>query len=115
MTTADTLKAVNILEHYGYKAQREILVEECAELIKAVSKLKRAENNEDTEKEHEALMNYIGEMVDVNVMLEQMFNALTPALKAEYNKLITKKLDRQLERIKEEKESYEKWREGVQA
>lgn len=58
-----------ILNHYGFENQREILVEECAELIQAVSKLKR--------KNERVSYNFLEELADVSIMIEQMLSALT--------------------------------------
>ena len=56
-------------DYYGYEAQSSQLIEECAELIQAVSKFRRAE----TEKMEEiALANYIEEIADVELMLGQI-------------------------------------------
>lgn len=108
-----------IADTYGYEAQREILVEECSELIQAVQKLKRVENSGDAEQIDKATSNYLEELADVSIMLEQMRYMLTPRLKQELDNNVAKKLDRQIERIErakeQEKEQYEHWRKGVQA
>lgn len=56
-------------KHYGYEAQSNQLVEECAELIQAVSKYHRAVAEE---KKVVALENLIEEIADVEIMLEQI-------------------------------------------
>lgn len=59
------------IEKYGDN-QLDMLVEECAELIKAVQKLKRA-NDRGTDVELDAAMeNFIEEQVDVEIMIGQM-------------------------------------------
>lgn len=58
-------------EHYGYEAQSNQLVEECAELIQAVSKYRRAEAKGEDEKLI-ALCNLVEEIADVEIMLEQI-------------------------------------------
>ena len=63
-------------KHYGYEAQSNQLVEECAELIQAVSKYRRATVDvgqplEDYKKTV-ALENLIEEIADVEIMLEQI-------------------------------------------
>ena len=58
-------------EHYGYEAQSNQLVEECAELIQAVSKYRRAVAKGEDEKLI-ALGNLIEEIADVEIMLEQI-------------------------------------------
>ena len=119
MNVTELTKVQQIGDTYGYEAQREMLVEECAELIQAVQKLKRADESGDAEKVDKATSAYLEEMADVSIMLEQMRNMLTPRLTRELDSYITMKLDRQIERIeqakKKEKEQYEQWRRGVQA
>lgn len=65
-------------EHYGYEAQSNQLVEECAELIQAVSKYRRARGTgqETPLKEQVALDNLIEEIADVEIMLEQIKHLL---------------------------------------
>lgn len=65
-------------EHYGYEAQSNQLVEECAELIQAVSKYRRARGTEQETplKEQVALDNLIEEIADVEIMLEQIKHLL---------------------------------------
>lgn len=58
-------------EHYGYEAQSLQLVEECAELIQAVSKYRRVAAKGEDEKLI-ALGNLIEEIADVEIMLEQI-------------------------------------------
>lgn len=119
MNITELTKVQQIADTYGYEAQREMLVEECSELIQAVQKLKRADNSGDAERIDKATSAYLEEMADVSIMIEQMRYMLTPRLTQELDSYITKKLDRQIERIeqakKKEKEQYDKWRAGVQA
>lgn len=56
-------------KYYGYEAQSSQLVEECAELIQAVSKYRRANTEA---KRAVALENLIEEIADVEIMLEQI-------------------------------------------
>lgn len=66
-------------EHYGYEAQSNQLVEECAELIQAVSKYRRAAAKGEDEKliaKLIALGNLIEEIADVEIMLEQIKHLL---------------------------------------
>lgn len=119
MNINDEAKAKMIAENYGFKKQREMLIEECSELIQAVQKLKRAEDTDNAGNIEIATMQYIEELADVTVMIEQMTNILSVKLLTDYDKKITQKLDRQIQRIeqakKKEKEEYDKWRAGVQA
>ena len=63
-------------KHYGYEAQSNQLVEECAELIQAVSKYRRATAGVGQpvaeDKKAIALENLIEEIADVEIMLEQI-------------------------------------------
>lgn len=119
MNVTELTKVQQIADTYGYEAQREMLIEECSELIQAVQKLKRADNSGDAERIDKATSAYLEEMADVTIMLEQMRYMLTPRIARELDGYITKKLDRQIERIeqakKQEKEQYDKWRAGVNA
>lgn len=65
-----------IAEHYGYEKQSNQLIEECAELIQAVSKYRRCKEHEGTVKECIALYNLLEEIADVEVMLEQIKHLL---------------------------------------
>lgn len=60
---------VEIADHYGYPVQSFQLMEECAELIQAINKYKRYGNTE-------ALKNYVEEIADVEIMLEQIKHLL---------------------------------------
>ena len=64
-----SLEIEKIAEHYGYESRSNLLVEECAELIQAVSKYRRAQT---AEKAEIALENLVEEIVDVEIMLEQI-------------------------------------------
>lgn len=72
-----SISALNIknAEHYGYEAQSNQLVEECAELIQAVSKYRRAAAKGEDEKLI-ALGNLVEEIADVEIMLEQIKHLL---------------------------------------
>ncbi len=94
-----------ILNHYGFEAQREILVEECAELIQAISKLKR--------KGERTSENFLEELADVSIMIEQMKLAVSimieqMKLALSQDELIkflaiqNRKIDRQILRIRQE-------------
>lgn len=75
MTLTEGVKKV--ADHFGYEAQSNQLIEECAELIQAVSKYRRAKANgqynaELASKEQIALENLVEEIADVELMLEQV-------------------------------------------
>lgn len=119
MNINDEAKIKRIADTYGFEKQREVLVEECSELIQAVQKLKRAEDTDDAQHIEVATMQYIEELADVTVMIGQMSILLTSNLRGEYQKKITQKLDRQIARIEQERQKciddYKKWRNGVTA
>lgn len=97
-----TEKIKIIADHYGYGAQSRQCIEEMAELTQAINKLWRVcGNGQKTEKSNrECMDNLVEEMADVQIMLWQMEYLLLSA--QEVNQMITQKLNRQLERIKEE-------------
>lgn len=67
-----------IAKHYGYEAQSNQLIEECAELIQAINKYRRSRGTgqETTSKEQVALDNLVEEIADVEIMLEQIKHLL---------------------------------------
>lgn len=91
-------------KHYGYEAQSNQLVEECAELIQAVSKYRRATTGAGQPtagyKKTVALENLIEEIADVEIMLEQIKYLLQiPEDRLEAVKLF--KVNRTRERIRQ--------------
>lgn len=96
-------KARFILMHYGATSQRHQLIEECAELIQAVNKYERAIHDKlNRDSVIEARHNIISEIADVLIMIEQVSISLTDGDKIFIEKMIEYKLNRQLNRIKEE-------------
>lgn len=81
----------DILKYYGEVHQQEKAIEEMAELISAIKHGDRA--------------NYIEELADVGVMLEQLVQALSLEERATYIKTQNSKILRQKERI-----SGEEWK-----
>lgn len=81
-----------VLSKFGITHQMDMVVEECAELQKAVCKLFRYEN---TDKFGSALDNYNEELVDVIVMCQQMLLADGISMD-EVNKRAKAKLERAL-------------------
>lgn len=94
---------IAIADHYGYASQVNILTEECAEVIQAISKQRRVtESNYDDELLEKASNDLIEEMADVEIMLEQIKHLL--GVNPRYFDLIkAKKVERQMLRIKNEK------------
>jgi NTP pyrophosphatase (non-canonical NTP hydrolase) len=85
-------RIIKIACHYGYTAQSDIIIEECAELTQAILKLRRAWSDDK--------LNHVQEeLADVLIMARQ----LRVMLGAEdIDEIINQKLDRQIERIDEE-------------
>lgn len=77
-----------IFNHYGIVEQRKQLIQECAELIVALTKLDRG--------------NIIEEMADVQVMLDQFAISL-PGVGNDINEIRKEKVKRQLERMDNER------------
>ena len=87
-----------IADNYGYEAQSRQCMEECAELIQAINKLWRAKEIEEAK---EAGDNLVKEIADVQIMLWQM-QYFAEIEGYETQEEINSKLDRQMQRIKEE-------------
>lgn len=87
-----------IFEYYGVKSQRRQLVEECAELIKAVSKFERACEGGDFRAARDELL---GELADVKIMIAEFEEGFfgSEAVSAE----VDRKLGRQMRRIRDGK------------
>ena len=83
----DEMKAMcgEILQFYGEEHQQEKTIEETAELTCAIK--------------HKDRHNYIEELADCGIMLEQLYQALSFDEKAEYIKIQHFKIFRQKERI----------------
>lgn len=84
-----------IINRYGFMNQREQFSEECAEAILAIQKFKRFRGEKDVWE------NMKEEVADVIVMAEQMRLIIGAD---EIDKIIHRKIKRQLERIKKEQE-----------
>lgn len=91
-------KAAEIFQHYGTENQLRILQEECAELIQAASKYLRAQEAGKPIAQSKAAM--LEEVADVMIMVEQVKGIFTGAA---LDAMLESKLDRQLERIRGER------------
>lgn len=60
----------SVIGRYGEDAQAMVHMEECAELIQAISKMRRVKNS--GKDEGEATHNLVEEMADVLICMEQM-------------------------------------------
>ena len=92
-------KIRTIARHYGKEPQMGVAQEECAELIQAISKIRRKGETVET------LDNLVEEIADVSIMcaqLEELFG-----VRASIAWRMHQKLDRQLERIAEGDTAYE--------
>lgn len=95
-----------IANHYGYDAQSRQCIEEMAELTQAINKFWRNQLGcgkyelLDAPVYCEERRNIVEEIADVQITLYQLGYLLDSRL--EVSEMITKKLDRQLERIKKE-------------
>ena len=85
-------RIIKIANHYGYTAQSDIIIEECAELTQAICKLRRAWSDS-------RLENVKEELADVLIMARQLRVMLGAD---DIDEIINQKLDRQIERIAEE-------------
>lgn len=92
MTELQEKRCREILRYYGAEKQRRQLVEECAELIQAVCKLHR-------EYTPHSYYNFIEELADVEIMVEQMKQILPTADRDRLGEIETAKINRQLRRI----------------
>ena len=68
MDISEELK--QIADYYGWDAQSNMLIEECAELIQAINKYKRVEDS--LARLSIAFDNLVEEIADVEIMLEQV-------------------------------------------
>ena len=92
-------KAIQIADYYGKEPQLGMAQEECAELIQAISKVRRKGETKD------AIDHLAEEIADVRIMcaqLEELFG-----VRASVAWRMHQKLDRQLERIAEGDTAYE--------
>ena len=98
MKTEPHAKAAAIIQYYGAKHQLVKLCEECGELIQQAAKCadKETDYNEDM----------IEEMADVTIMIMQFMSILPQVDYALFRQIIREKLDRQIERIKNEEGSH---------
>lgn len=112
LVTDQKNKCRQILDHYGEQKQRRQLVEECAELIQALTKMERAGEQYPSNELHSAILAVREEIADVEIMLEQIKNVLPTNCETEIKRIIDYKLNRQLERM-QESENTEKVQEHI--
>lgn len=88
-------KQLEIIKHYGIGNQMDLLAEECAELIVAVSKFRRTKF---ADLEFELSYNLVEEMADVENVIEQI-KLLIPGAARLIETIKDNKVNRQLHRI----------------
>jgi NTP pyrophosphatase (non-canonical NTP hydrolase) len=88
-----------IFEHYGIQSQRRQLIEECAELIQAISKFERKAERFD-KSFMQARDELLGEIADVKIMIEQI--ELCCFGREAVAEVVEQKLRRQIARFEEE-------------
>lgn len=101
MTDMEIMDKIKLIAStYGYDAQSRQCIEEMAELTQAINKLWRKQGNGQIthNKISTCMDNIVEEIADVQIMLWEMVYMLN----ADVAPIIEQKLDRQLERIKEE-------------
>lgn len=109
MNREDMIKMMTIADHYGYESQSRQLIEEMAELTKAINKAWRVVTmskpqeltQEFVDKSVQCRNDVIEELADVEIMLEQMKYLMD--CRVDVASVIKKKLDRQLERIADDR------------
>lgn len=80
------------IKHYGAEIQSTVCMEECSELIQAISKMKRSENDKE---------NLTEEIADVLICIETL-KQLYSVENSDINNRIRQKQQRQLRRMKNE-------------
>ena len=97
MTEIQRQRLEKVLEYRGIEKQRRLLQEECAELIQAVSKLERYGAMP------ERVYNFVEELADVSIMIEQMKMTFSMTEKAWFAKITDEKIIREIDRITKER------------
>ena len=90
MIIIDSNVAKKSIEHYGADLQTVVCMEECAELIQAISKMKRGKDNRD---------NLIEEMADVMICIE-ILKQVYGISDNEIQNYVCQKQNRSIERMK---------------
>ena len=106
-TNENLRDAIEIAKHYGLESRMDILQEECAELIQAVSKLRRATaaglSTADRREDYLRARNDVAEeMADVQILLLEMYHLMNNAPMLEFQ--MNFKLKRTLSEIEGEVE-----------
>ncbi len=92
------------MELWGWELQAGVLAEECCELAKATLKLIRYKNIYPAHPNREELENFVEEMADVQIMLNQFLNEyLDYGDRLLYHELKKRKLERVAQWIERDK------------
>ena len=91
-----------IAMHYGEHLQLDIMLEEAAELIQAISNMQRKRQRYSIVY---ARLHYIEKLADVSIMAEQLVTLLNATDHETFKGFVEYKLDRQIDRMKSEEES----------
>lgn len=91
-----------IITHYGLKKQLDIVVEECSELIQAICKAKRRFEPDTVS----ITSDIVEEVTDVQIMLMQLVQVMSPMEREYLHSQIDYKLKRQAERIRQDEGGY---------
>ena len=90
--------AAKIMKHYGADHQKDILIEECAELIQATEKTRRFGETP------ELTSDMVEEMADVQIVLWQFMSLMGGYWDGVFRRMVSAKLQRQIDRIDKEVE-----------
>lgn len=92
-----------VLAHYGEEAQSMIHMEECAELIQAISKMRRVRRafmDGTSEDDSDAYYNLVEEMADVLICMQQL-QEMYDIPDHEIQSMVSRKVARQEDRMYE--------------
>lgn len=103
MTTTEQKDLTFINIHYGVEAQGRQAMEECAELIQAISKVLRKFDKRlfDPEKETDTFANLKEELADVSIVLDEL-TLLFGIPRKDLDEVRKEKIQRTISRIMEE-------------
>ena len=85
-----------IAKHYGLISQVDKLSEESAEMIAAALQMCTKQNDRNN---RDLLRNYLSELADVDIVLEQVKFLLTPNMRSYFDDVKEEKIIRTLKRI----------------
>ena len=83
-----------LAEHYGFDWQCDKLVEEMAELMVAITHMKKKDENYEKHKQ-----NFIEELGDVKILIAEVEHLLNPPQKINLAESVSYKINRELKRI----------------